>query len=237
MDFSTKKNVQTDILEIIKAELAGTSSVKFEVEARLGRIFSRETDTRLYLKSLTPIIFRKLPRKFVFVPGVDKWDVKAMQKNFEGLPQESMKDCFKYLSDGNRIRFVDGRYIYCEKKRKLKVLDIYFPENKYDVRISVMTEEKQVGRMSNSKVNFVRYRERTSYNDGVFNFDFTVVRKEDSPRKEDSSRKEDSPRKEDSLRSGEQTVSYEVEIEVDDPNYSIESFIEKCNLLNISKRM
>lgn len=216
MDFLGRRNLQTDILEIIKAELAGTSSVKFEVEARLGRIYSREMDSRLHLNSLTPIIFRRLPRKFVFVPGVDKWDLKPMQKKVEDLPRENMKDSFQYLSDGNRIRVVEGRTIYCEKKRKMKVLDIYFPEKKYDVRISVMAEEKQVGRMSNSKVNFVRYRERTSYNDGVFNFDFTVVRKSCG---------------------GEESISYEVEVEVDDPNYSIEKFVEKINLLNSSKRM
>ncbi|KAF9764231.1 mRNA-capping enzyme subunit beta [Nosema granulosis] len=213
MEFlNSKRNTTTDVWEIIKSELAGTSSVKYEVEARLGRIHSKDTDSRLHLNSLTPVIFRKLPRKYVFVPGVDKWDIKPMQKGLESFPMETMQDCFKYLSDGNRIRYVNNRLIFCEKKRKIKVLDIYFPEMKYDVRISVMTEEKQMGRMSNSKVNFVRHRDRTSYNDGVFNYDFTVVTNED-------------------------TVTYEVEIEVDDPNYSIERFIRRFTELNVQKRM
>lgn len=198
-----------NVLDIVKSELAGTSSVQYEVEARLGRIHSRETDTRLHLKALTPIVFKRLPRKFVFIPGVDKWDVKGMQRPLEGHPQEKMKDCFKYLSDGNRIRMVNDRYIYCEKKRKMKVIDIYFPEMKYDVRISVMAEEKQVGRRSQGKVNFVRHRERVSYNDGEFNFDFTRVESEGC-------------------------VTYEVEVEVDDPNYSIERFIEKVHEMNVS---
>ncbi|EOB15352.1 mRNA-capping enzyme subunit beta [Nosema bombycis CQ1] len=131
-----------------------------------------------------------------------------MQKNLKNLPTENMKDCFKYLTDGNRIRFVDGRYIFCEKKNKIKVLNIYLPEMKYDVRISVMSEIKQMGRMSNAKVDLIRHRDRISYNDGVFNYDFTTV-------------------------TNENNITYEVEVEVDDPNYSIDKFINGIQELNV----
>jgi hypothetical protein len=208
MDLIESKSIKTSVLDIIKKELAGTSSVKYEVEARLGRIYCNETRGRLHLDSLSPVIFRKLPRKYVFVTGVDKWDFKPMQKNLKNLPTENMKDCFKYLTDGNRIRFVDGRYIFCEKKNKIKVLNIYLPEMKYDVRISVMSEIKQMGRMSNAKVDLIRHRDRISYNDGVFNYDFTTV-------------------------TNENNITYEVEVEVDDPNYSIDKFINGIQELNV----
>ncbi|WUR04999.1 mRNA-capping enzyme subunit beta [Vairimorpha necatrix] len=219
---------------VIKSSLLKYSSIKYEIEARIGRIYNKETESRMKLLSLVPVVFSKLPSQHSFVPGVDLWDFKSLKKDltnssfkkvdkdtisssstkldkdFTIIFKEHIEDSFKYLRNGNRIRFINNEYRFCEKKCKIQVLDLYLPDYKYDVRISIMTEEKQMQRHTQSPVEFVRHRDRDTFTDKWFNYDFTVVRKN-------------------------KEVTYEIEIEVEDLNYKVEEFITtftKMNILN-----
>ncbi|EQB60581.1 mrna capping enzyme [Vairimorpha apis BRL 01] len=198
----------TDYESILKQILLLHSNIKYEIEARIGKIYNKETDSRIKINSLVPIIFKKLPKMNVFVPGVDQWDFKNLQKNL--TLKDHLEDSFKYYKNGNRVRYVNGEYRFCEKKSKILVLDVYMPAYKYDIRISVMTEEKQMQRITQSSLDFIRYRDRYTYSFKQFNCDFTTVRKNNE-------------------------ISFEVEIEVDDFNYSVEDFIECFYKMNICK--
>ncbi|EQB61926.1 mrna capping enzyme subunit beta [Vairimorpha apis BRL 01] len=184
----------TDYESILKQILLLHSNIKYEIEARIGKIYNKETDSRIKINSLVPIIFKKLPKMNVFVPGVDQWDFKNLQKNL--TLKDHLEDSFKYYKNGNRVRYVNGEYRFCEKKSKILVLDVYMPAYKYDIRISVMTEEKQMQRITQILKQF--------------NCDFTTVRKNNE-------------------------ISFEIEIEVDDFNYSVEDFIECFYKMNICK--
>lgn len=200
------KKYSTDFESIIKSLLLTHSSIKYEIEARIGKIYNKETESRMKINSLIPILYTKLPRGHSFIPGVDPWDFKILQQNL--VFKEHIEDQFRYLENGNRIRYINNEYRFCEKKRKILVLDVYMPYCKYDVRISVMEEMKLMQRFTQSPVQFIRYRDRKTLTDKYFNYDFTRIRKD-----------------------GEET--YEVEIEVDDMNYKIEDFLESFYKINV----
>lgn len=201
-------NEKLEFTSIIKSLLLKHSSLKYEIEARICKIYNKETESRIKINSLTPVIFTKLPRNHLFMPGVDQWDFKTLKNNLNF--KEHIEDLFQYLKNGNRVRFVNNEYRFCEKKRKILVVDLYLPQYKYDIRISIMTEEKQMQRQTQSSVDFVRHRKRDTFTDKWFNYDFTVVRTNNE-------------------------VTYEVEIEVDDMNYRVEDFIDTFFKINILK--
>lgn len=73
------------------------------------------------------------------------------------------------------------------KKQRLVVCDILCPRSRYDIRLALNQEmplapsAMQSSSENNSEGGFVRFKQRTSYEAGVFSFDLTEVRQGHAP--------------------------------------------------------
>lgn len=118
-------------------------------------------------------------------------------KNYETI---NIKDRIVIHKHG-RYTFVDGQIKEAIKKTKLKTYDIYNPNSKYDMRLSISRERKiESVPISERGTIMERLRERTSFQKNDMSIDCTIVKTD-------------------------KDTTYEVEVEVTKKKYNIEDFI------------
>lgn len=168
-----------------------------EIEARLGRIMNKICKRRIDFRTEHPIIFEQLANEFCFESGVDEKDYLKIKNLISG---ESLLTAISdKITIANRIRKIESlnnpENVSFERKEKIKSLDIFLPDFKYDVRISISSETvAQAKEFDGAKPLISRLRRRESLPAGPFVFDFTKVSSADA----------------------KNTKSYEVELEIKD---------------------
>lgn len=200
--------------KLIYKHLKLPSFEEIEVEARVGRLINVITKKRINYQTEHPIIFSRLPNELCFENGVDKQDFAQIKNTItEGRPTNNICD---RVTIGNKIRRIESSEgVTYEKKMRLVSFDIYLPEFKYDVRISVSKETKAEQKdFVSSKNAFTRTRDRESYSSGAFTFDFTKTSRGIE---------------------GDSRV-FEVEMELKDPEIGLDDFIDVLFNLPIIKR-
>jgi len=190
-----------------------------EIEARLGQITNVITKRRIDYHTDHPIIFTRLPHELFFSNGVDKNDFTAIKKAIVQGNETVQRSDTITISNGLRRIEYSGEVRY-ERKKNIKRYDIYLPELRYDVRVSVSSEEEvpQVDKavpkeFISTKNSITRLRSRESYLAGALSYDFTKVGRKSQDIKE-----------------------HEVELEVKDPENGIGEFISALFSLSTIKR-
>jgi len=189
------KNVLRKFLNVPKTD-------EIEIEIRLGTIESQITGIRMDFKSIDPIAFSRLPAEYHFVNGISKSLFEDISRYFDEWYRSKSLELPATVEDevsiGRSVRRIRcAEEVQYQRKAKRAVVTIYMPGMPYDVRATISIEKK-TNKPENERYHMVRRRERRSYKDEMFSYDFTVV-------------------------SGTQ---YEFEIEIADPNYDRERFIE-----------
>lgn len=192
--------------KLIYKQLKLNNYENIEIEVRLGQIMHTITKKRIEYSTEHPIVFSRLPYEFYFENGVNDADFKKIKKSItEDKELPLVKDTITICDRVRKIESAEGsRY---EEKIRIKSIDIFLPEYKYDIRISVSKEKtidpKKVS--LGTKERFKRIRERESYVIGPFSFDFTKVSRE--------LEKKD-------------LKTFEVELELKDPDTGLDDFID-----------
>ncbi|ELA42169.1 uncharacterized protein VICG_00812 [Vittaforma corneae ATCC 50505] len=201
--------------KLIYKHLKLPSFKEIEIEARLGRITNLITKKRINYQVEHPIVFSRLPNELCFENGVDKQDFAQIKNTImEGQRTNNICDKVTICNKIRRIESPEGT-VY-EKKVRLSSFDIYLPEFKYDIRISVSKETKAEARdFFNAKNPFTRTRERVSCQSGPFSFDFTKASK--------------------GMENGDSKV-FEVEMELKDPDIGLDGFVDILFNLPVIKR-
>lgn len=151
-----------------------------EVEARIGKITNKITKKRIDFRIDHPIIFENLPNEYCFESGVDEKDFLKIKNLLVG--DVTLTQIADKVTVCNKIRKIeslfDSNSIYFQKKEKIKTLEIYLPDLKYDVRISVSMENELPAKdFIPSKTQICRQRRRESVSIGPFSLDFTKISK------------------------------------------------------------
>lgn len=170
------KSFKAAILEFVTLE----EYKNIEIEARIGKITSKITKKRLDFRIDHPIIFPYLPNELCFESGVDEKDFKKIKNQLAGTNQlTSNTDKITICNKIRRIELLnDPNAVTFQRKDKVRSLDIFLPDFKYDVRISISTEMvAQPKDFDPRKPQFTRLRKRESLVTGPFVFDFTKVSK------------------------------------------------------------
>lgn len=214
-----------------------------ELEARLGRLCNPITHERISFDTPHPVVFGKGARGMVFNSGVDQQFFEKLKGRCGGFPVVRSRDCVSVLENNFRKIESDVSTVY-QKKFKSSFITIYCPGHSYDVRVSFsneievspnevagletddetdhsgVTEELENGSEEKIKkyratkpVKHVRHRERESFVLKDYVFDFTKVNK--------------------SKKTQNAKVTYEVEIEVKNPDYPKDEFISM--ILNLAR--
>lgn len=205
-----------------------------EVEARFGKIVDKMTGKRLALRAAHCCILEKTD-SLRFEARMQYGDFVKMQRCMEegGAEGKREKMVDSVIKGVRETRFIgEGARdpVYVEK-RKLWHLDIYCPQNKYDVRVS-LSREKPVDKGAASQFQgswpmFSRKKDRTMYKIGEVSVDFTAVRTEGDGEKRPGDRGHGEKRR-------EEEVQYELEIEASSEGYERASFIRKMgNLMEL----
>lgn len=148
-----------------------------EIEARVGTITSVITRKRMSFKTEHPIVFSRLPNDYCFESGVEQKDYMKIKDIIVGSNKTENRSDIVVIC--NKIRRIESENeVVYEKKIRLNVIDLYLPDFKYDVRVSISREEKVDKKDFQSKHNAItRKRERESLCLGPFSFDFTKANK------------------------------------------------------------
>ncbi|KAI5149560.1 hypothetical protein ENBRE01_0982 [Enteropsectra breve] len=185
-----------------------------EVEARLGTITDMVTRERINFKTPMPMVFTERMEGMFFSSGVTELDYGKLSAVLSECKHTESKDKIMIRSNIRKIE-KDEMAVYQKKVRRF-VLNVYMPQSKYDLRISVSIEasvEPNQWKVRAGEFVKTRFRSRTSYEWNEYSFDFTKV----------SSKANSSP------------DTYEVEVEISDlKNYKIEEFINI--VLNLSSK-
>lgn len=78
-----------------------------------------------------------------------------------------------YLYNGRRLS-VSGNQSTCIRKTKLEIVDFSFKGTAFDIRFSISREEP-ANRFQISKAEYVRYKDRISFESKNWSYDFTTV--------------------------------------------------------------
>jgi mRNA capping enzyme, beta chain len=191
---------------------------EMEMEVRFGRIVDKITGKRLALQTAHYCIIEKSD-SLRFEAKMQCSDFKKAEKCMRegGVAERRAKTVDSVIKGVRETRFLgeEGRDpVYVEKK-KLWYLDIYCPQNRYDVRLSFSRErrlDKSVsGQFQGKCPLFSRRKDRTTYAVGNVSVEFTVVREEGGERQ----------------LGDREEVQYELEIEADSEKYERASVIRK----------
>lgn len=188
--FQTKhKTFKAQVLEFIT--LKDYKCV--EIEARVGRIMNKITKKRIEFHINHPIIFNSCPSEFFFESGVNgEKDFNRLKEAIvKGKELVPMVDKITVCNNIRKIEAFDDKKQSVgdtqsapkyQRKEKIKTIDIYLPELKYDVRVSASFEfEAQAKDFDVRRSLFSRIRRRESLKVGPFSFDFTVISKPNDP--------------------------------------------------------
>jgi len=182
-----------------------------EVEIRLGHIFDKYTGDRMSIETAHPCVITS-SESLYFVASVDQSDYCKIVEHFRkkiGEP-ESRKIVDTFMNGCRRsdVKEIDGKTASEKpviiKKTKVKTVDIYCPENQYDLRVSLSIEAVKEDTGIHSGGFSVREKDRKTFRCPKYVIDATKV----------SSIKQQS----------EPQVTYEVEIEVNNSDYIREEF-------------
>lgn len=215
-----------------------------ELEARLGRICNDITGKRIAFDTPHPVVFGECMRGMRFESGVDEDFFVALKDRFLEFPIVKSTDSVSIFDQG--IRVIDsGEGRVCQRKRKIKTITIYCPQNRFDVRISVSVEEgiseeavcgagpgtddttdeesasSEAGAKRTRTMRAPRYRrerERESFAVKDYAFEFTKAKNMSGKKR------------------GSELTVHEVEMEVRDFAYNKEEFIAMALNLGIDER-
>lgn len=152
-----------------------------EIEARIGKIVNLITKKRVEMNISHPIVFDQLPFEYVFESSVEKKDFNQIKSiMFGDVVSHTVDD---KVTISNHIRKIESAVsdVVFEKKIKIKTINIYMPQYKYDVRISISKETKVESKdFIVSRHQITRVRSRESYSVGPFSVDFTRTSKQNS---------------------------------------------------------
>lgn len=190
-----------------------------EIEARLGKIMSKDWNNRIYISTPMPIIYKSLPDEYYFKSGVSNKDFEDLKKIFSDMEVNEENDIILIKSGVREIYDISGKLKRVQKKSKKSSLTIYFPNCEYDLRISVSVETELLKEAIDRPVIIKRVRKRDCYVYDSFEFDFTEV----------------------GIR-GKQAEESEHVFEVETEavlygNFNSTSFIEVVNNLNIPRKI
>lgn len=128
----------------------------------MGQILNAVTNKRICFNSPHPIIFQRLPFEMSFKAGVEKDYFLKLKEKFSEFKRIETQDVVSISS--HRIRKISNEEgtIY-QKKIKRSSFDIYLPDHKYDVRISISIEEDIPREQGMKKFESRRNRKRGSF--------------------------------------------------------------------------
>jgi hypothetical protein len=144
-----------------------------EVEARLGRIVSKDYGSRMNMKTPAPVLFEQLPPGFAFESAVEAEDLLALKKMLGENEFIVAADRIEIKGNHREIYSTEGILRRVERKKRRNSIEIYFPRMKYDVRVSISTEEELPKKRSSQEPVAVRERRRSSCLIEPYVFDFT----------------------------------------------------------------
>lgn len=181
------KDVPSDLLrecvDTIKksfADLLRTNDDRsLEIEARLGIILDRRTNTRIDLGATHPIIFSSQKPEFYFQSGVSQSFFESVTQSLSSLDSEHFEEIV-IIKNKIRAIYSEGKRTFMKKVR-LRTFEIHFPGCQYDVRVSfskeeMLSTEKNAGALSRKDVGFRRERDRLSMSTSFYRFDLTSIK-------------------------------------------------------------
>lgn len=181
-----------------------------ELEARLGTVIDKATNARLAIEAMHPCVINR-SNNLRFSAEVSESDFSLLSKYFgTKTEKQEKKRIVDTLLKGYRqsqVKEIDGKQVsetpLLIQKRKMKTVDIFCPENKYDLRLSLSEELVKKDTTLGMTGNYaVRNKLRNTYEHEAYVVDMTQVTTE-----KDSSR------------------IYEVELEAKNEKYNRDEFI------------
>lgn len=217
MEFLKENRSNPHLAEALKSFLPDALTKNTELEIRFGRIMDKSTQKRLAISMMHPCAIGGRSPTLWFESTISEGDFKEMQKYFkETFPEVETKLIRDTLLKGVRrseTKEIDGKPARQEplliKKVKKAFLDIFCPENKYDIRVGICEEIHQKDNLEMGTYFSVREKRRTTYKDESFCVDATEV-KAGKPDQQTS-------------------LTYEVEIEAKNSLYTKDQFITIVN--------
>ncbi|KAH9386978.1 uncharacterized protein NEMAJ01_1874 [Nematocida major] len=183
MNLEEENSRNPHIKEALEKALPSELSPTTEVEIRLGLIMEKSTQSRLSIKTMHPCVIERADTLW-FDASVDEAHFKQMQEHFlrEFKTRETvlMQDTLIKGMRRSEIKSVNGQSVTREptivKKKKLFSVDIFCPENKYDIRVGVSEEIVQKDTLGVQAMCSTREKNRSTYSGSSFVIDATEVR-------------------------------------------------------------
>lgn len=185
MNLEKESNRNVHIKVGLEKELPEKLSKNMEVEIRVGTIIDKATGKRLAIEFMHPCII-KSSETLRFHPSVLKnhyMEIKKCLDSAMGERKENKKIVDTFMA-GYRVsktveineKKLEEPQIVCIKKKKMKNIDIFCPESKYDLRIGINMEEiyKNAGSRPATQYS-VREKNRCSYKENAYTIDATMV--------------------------------------------------------------
>lgn len=154
-----------------------------ELEARLGTVIDKATNSRLAIEALHPCVINK-SNNLRFVAEVSEGDFSLLSKYFgartDKLQKKRIVDTLLKGYRQSQIKEIDGKQVSEQpllvQKRKMKTVDIFCPGNKYDLRLSLSEElVKKDTTLAMSGKYAVRNKLRSTYEHEAYVVDLTQV--------------------------------------------------------------
>lgn len=158
------------IIDILEEQIKNYVGNNIEIESRLGLLIDTFTGERLRIASLHPVILKN-SLDFRFVSGVDFDDFEKIKDLFKEKESKKTNDTTCSLKN-IRKTICNGKETFIRKDRK-KTLNIYLPDKRYDLRISIASEIKHPYQQIQAR--FLRLRARETFQIENLQFDLTTV--------------------------------------------------------------
>ncbi|KAI5186566.1 hypothetical protein NEHOM01_1552 [Nematocida homosporus] len=182
MDLEQNTTAFPHIIEALSKELPETLHKTTEIEIRLGSILDKPTGQRLSIVITHPCLIRRADT-LRFQASIEEKDHQILNQYLqEHLPKPETKKILDTLMRGFRRSEtveINGQKIKSKsiliQKRKMKNIDIFCPNTRYDLRIGISEEIIKEDTNTSPTVYATREKHRTVYTTPSYVLDLTTV--------------------------------------------------------------